>query len=225
MAIDLGLTTAGWIIFFVLVFIFLIGATVVTIILFSRRYWNYRVLVLENQTGLGARPKARDKARLVGIGDGGEEVFYLRRHKKYKIGYGKYIGQNYICWTIGKDGYWYNTVFGDVDKSLGEVGVFPVAIDQRYATSAVRDLVKSNYASKSFMEKYGAVLYFGLFAFTMLIFAGVVWYTFDKLADSTANNIEAQKISQTVMETAKQVLSSLENICQGGSGFVDSGGT
>lgn len=211
----------GWelVIFIALFVIFFVGAIITVFILLRRRYWNYNVLVMENQTGFGARPKYRDKARLVGIGDNGDEVFWLKKTKKFKIGYGKYIGQNYICWTIGKDGYWYNTVFGDVDKVLLEIGVFPVNQGQRYATSAVRDLVKNNYQSKGFMEKYGPIVWFGIFFITMLMFVGFMWFSFSQLNKISAVNAESSKTSLQVITKVGQILSSLDNVCHGGSGI------
>lgn len=207
------------IIFIILVVIFLVTGTIITIVLLHRRYWNYKVTVMENQTGFGSRPKYNDRARLVSIGDGGEEIFWLKKTKKYKIGYGKYIGQNSICWTIGKDGYWYNNTFGDIDKALGEVGVIPVGLDQRYATSSARDLVKGSWGSKSFMEKYGTIMYFGLFMITMIVFAGVMWFAFSKQVQIAQANIETMKTAQLVLEKVGQVTSSLDTLCSGGSGL------
>jgi hypothetical protein len=211
----------GWekIIFITLVVLFLVAGIITAIILLSRRAWPYKVLILENQTGHGSRPKYRDKAKLVSIGDGGEEIFYLKKTKKYRVAYGKYIGHNYIAWTIGRDGYWYNTTFGDVDKNLLEVGVMPVDRDMRYATSAVRKLVKDAYESKTFLEKYGALVYGGMFLFMILIYGGVMYYSFSQQAKVAAANTDGVKTVERVMEVVQQVTSNLDNICSGGSGI------
>jgi len=222
MAIDLTNILPNWqlVIFVGLFILFLVVGIILIIYFYGKKVWSYKVLVLESQAGKGSQPKYRDRAKLVSIGDGGEEVFYLKKLKKYRVAYGNYIGQNYLCWTIGKDGYWYNTTFGDVNRNLLEVGVIPVDRDMRYATSSLRKLVQTNYQNKSFLEKYGAIVYFGLFFLTLLIFAGIMWFAFDKQLEIASANVESIKASESVMGIAQQVLSSIENICNGGSGFI-----
>lgn len=213
---------AGWdiVIFFIIIVFFLVAAMTVTIILLVKLRWPYKALVLEETPLYGNSPVRRDKARLISVGDGGEEVYYLRKAKKYRVAYGKKIAPKYIAWSIGGDGYWYNITFGNVDKKLMEIGVQPVNTDVRYATSSLRKMFDEAYRKKSFMEKYGAVVYFGMFIFVLLIFAGIIWYSTDKQIEIAAANAQAIETAKEIMETSAKLLEANSKLVQGGSGIA-----
>lgn len=213
----------GWqvYLFFALVFFFLTVGGLVTFIILSRMRWPFKVVILENLAGQGYTISKRDKARLISFGDGGEEIFVLKKQKKYKIGYGKRIGKNQIAWAIGQDGYWYNFTFGDLDDKLLELGVMPVDRDMRFATASVRKGIENRYNDRSWMDKYGTILYFGLFIITLIIFGVIMYMAFNKQVEIAKTNAEAIKTSKEVMDVAKQVLSNIDTIKSGGgSGLV-----
>lgn len=219
----LGLTSIELLILGILFFIFFVVSCVVSFVLISRARWKYNVVVMECTKGNKPVITIRDKARLVSIGDGGEEVFYLKRQKKYKAGVGKRIGNNQIAWMIGEDGYWYNIDFSDFNKSLLEVGLRPLDRNVRLSTSAMRKSIEKEFASKNFMDKYGTLIYGGMFFLIILAFGGIMWFAFDKLQEISSSNAQAMETAKEVMELAKQTLSSIDNIKSGGSGLVASG--
>lgn len=212
----------GWevVLFIGLTLVFLITGGIVSFIILSKLRWPLKVVVFENLSGKGYVVSRRDRARVIGFGDGGEEIFLLKRSKKYRVGYGKRIGNKEIAWAVGEDGYWYNITLGDVDKKLLELGVIPVDRDMRYATASVRKGIENRYNEKSWMDKYGTILYFGLFAITLIIFGIVMWLAFNKQIEISRINAEAMKTTKEVMELLGKVLSGTENIQSGGSGLL-----
>lgn len=211
----------GWefVIFAILVLLFLIVAGVTAFIILNRLRWNFKVNILENVAGKGYVIAGKDKARLIAFGDGGEEIFLLKHRKKYRVGYGKRIGTRVIAWAIGQDGYWYNITFGDLDSKLQELGVVPVDRDMRFSTSSLRKGIENRYNEKTWMDKYGTIMYFGLFVLTLLIFGGVMWFAFNKQIQIANINSKSMETTKEVMELAKQVLNNIDNVKNGGSGI------
>lgn len=211
MALAIG--TVELIILGLLFFVFLIIGSVVAIVILSRIMWPFKVTIAE---AVGNNPPMitrRTRARLIAFGDGGEEIFKLKKPKKLRGAYGKRIGLRQVLWVIGDDGLWYNTEFGNFNKKLLEIGLSPVDRDVRLSNSSIRKGIEKNYGTKSFMEKYGTFIYFGLFMFAILVFSGVMWYVFKSQKEIMSANLETMKLAQ-------EVLSGIANIRSGGTGFI-----
>lgn len=210
-----------WILFIILMFLFLVAGGVTAFVILARLRWPFIVNVLQDVDGSSKlKVVSKDRARMVAFGDGGEEIFLLKKAKRYKVGYGKRIGNKAIAWAIGDDGYWYNVTFQGVDKRLLEVGVLPVDRDMRFATASVRKGLENRYNDRTWMDKYGTVLYFGLFMMTVLIFGGIMWFAFAQMGKITAANAESMNTAKEVMEIARETLLSIDNIRGGGSGLL-----
>jgi len=174
---ELTNTFPSWkiILFVFLFFMFIFIGGIIAFVILSRLRWPFTVNVLQDIDGSGKlKIVSKDKARLISFGDGGEEIFLLKKSKKYRVAYGKRIGNKAIAWAVADDGYWYNITFQDINKKLMEVGVMPIERDMRLATASIRKGIDHRYDDKNWMDKYGAVLYFGLFLITLLVFAVVV---------------------------------------------------
>lgn len=204
----------GWelITFIALVLIFLIAAGITSFIILSRLRWPFTYVVLEDVAGKGYSISRRGKARLVGFGDGGEEIFILKHINKYRIGYGKRIGPKQVGWAIGEDGLWYQFTFGDLNKTLLELGVRPTSVNVRLGMSSVRKGLDHRYEEKSFLEKFGPILYFGLFLFALLIYAGIMYYSFDKQLEVSQLNAQSINASKQTQEATQKTLTLLDNI-------------
>lgn len=220
----------GWqlIVFIGFVLTCLLIGGIVTFRILSKLRWPYTYITLENISGRGYSISSRKgtRARMVSFGDGGEEVFLLKGNNKKRIGYGKRIGTNQIGWAIGEDGYWYQFSFGDFDKKLRELGVIPVSVNVRYAMASLRKGIDKRYEDKTWMEKFGPILYFGLFVLILLIFAGIIWYTMNKqveIAQLTAQNVN---VTKETMDLAQKTLNAIANLRNnysvgiGGSGLT-----
>jgi len=209
-----GMTGTTIMILASLFFFFLFIAIGIYIIYVFRTY-NKKIVVFENVSGQGFQPIYKDRARLINIGDGGEELLYLMKKKVYRTAYGRKMGKNTYWFAIGQDGYWYNCVLGDVDAKMGMLDIEPIDRDMRYMHVAVRRNITERYRKVKFMEKYGTIVLSAIF---LLIMIGGIWFLLDKLAETANANAGAIKSSQAVLDATKQVLSSLENVC-GGSGI------
>ena len=217
-----GISGIDVIVFVTILFIFFstAGGVVGRMIYLMR--WPFRYEVYENLSGNGYRKVRWGRCRLVPFGDGGEEVFYLRGVNKFRVAYGKRIGIKQVAWAVGEDGLWYNVTFSDFNKKLMEVGIMPVDRDIRYAHASVRKGIENRYNQKSFMDKYGTIIAFGML-FICIIAISVGWYmSADKNAKAAATNLDVAKANKEVMTLQKEVLSGINYIKSGGnSGLVE----
>jgi|TARA_Y100000296_G_scaffold45780_1_gene52467 hypothetical protein len=190
-------------------------------------YWNWKVynrkiVVFENISGQGFQRTLIDRARLVKVGEGGEEILYLRKKKTYRTAYGKKMGKNEYWFAVGQDGYWYNCVLGDLDAKMGMLDIEPIDRDMRYMHVAIRKNIETRYRKKT-AEKVVAIAIGGLILMSLILMIGG-WYMFDKMAE-TANVInKGVELSQTTMETQREIVSSLDNVVSRSSGISDANG-
>jgi hypothetical protein len=213
-----------WIIFWVLFGVFIIASGFVTGIIFYRRYWRMKFVVLQN-LGSGTTITMSGRCRLVPIGDGGEEIFYLRNIKKYRVAYGKRIGKNQVAWAVGQDGYWYNVNFGDLDSKLQQMGLNPVDRDMRYAYASTRKLLNSKFERKSFMDKYGVLISFMMLFMCIAALGITVWMVFHYQAQSQAISLEITKANKDNIDASSKLITQLANLKLGNSGLATGGAT
>lgn len=205
----------GWelvLVSFLFFFFITIGGTV-TFLILSRYAWPFRVVIAEAIGNQPPKITSRTRAKLVAFGDGGEEVFLIKRPRRLRAGYGKRIGLREILWVIGDDGLWYNTEFTNFNKTLLELGLKPVERDVRLANSSIRKGIDRNYGKISFMDKYGTAIQVGMFLIMVLAFVGFMWFTFDQQKKISATNLETMKIS-------KETIQAIANLRSGGSGII-----
>jgi len=195
--------------------LFAIVGAITLYLLVQLKIYNRKIIVFENVSGQGFQPVYRDKARLVKLGDAGEELLYLKKKKVHRTAYGKKMGRNTYWFAIGQDGYWYNIVLGDVDAKMGMLDVEPIDRDMRYMHVAIRKNIQDRYRKQSLMDKYGSFIMNGLFLIIML--AGV-WFLLDKVGDISSAISGSIDAAKEVTEATKNIVSSLDNIC-GGSGI------
>lgn len=204
----------GWqlVVFIAIILLFLLSAGITAFVILSRMRWPFSYVVLEDVAGKGYSISRRGKARLIGFGDGGEEIFILKHVNKYRVGYGKRIGPKQIGWAIGEDGLWYQFSFGDLNKKLLELGVQPVSVNVRLAMSSVRKGLDKRYEEQSWLEKYGPILYFGMFILVLFIFGGLIWYSTNKQVEIAKINAESINASKETQQAAQQTLGLVDNI-------------
>jgi|TARA_R100001530_G_scaffold34477_3_gene26942 hypothetical protein len=183
---------------------------------YQGKIFNKRIKVFENIAGAGWQHTGNDKARIVKVGDGGEEIMYLQKRRVYRTAYGRKMGKNTYWFAIGQDGYWYNVVLGDLDAKMGMLDIEPIDRDMRYMHVAIRKNIQERYRKIGFMEKYGQILMSGIF-FIILIIG--IWLLISKVEDLitiAGQNIEAGK---PVADALSNAVGNLDNLCSGGSGI------
>jgi len=200
--------------------LFLVFALIVGIGVFILIQWmtyNRKIVVFENISGQGFQPVFKDSARLVRLGDGGEELLYLRKKKVYRTAYGKRMGKNTYWFVVGQDGYWYNCILGDLDAKMGMLDIEPIDRDMRYMHVAVRKNITERYRKIGMMEKYGTIILSTVF---LLVMIGGIWFIADKLAETAQITAQNIKSSEAVVDAAARLLQGIDNIYSGGSGIA-----
>jgi len=223
---DIGISMPSWNIFqgtsgwtftlIAIMIVILIMGAVAFWMLYSWRIFRYRIVVFENLGGRGFQPVFRDRARLVKLGDGGEEILFLKKKKVYRTAYGKKMGKNTFWFAIGPDGYWYNVVLGDVDAKRGMLDIEPIDRDMRYMHVAIRKNITDRYKSKKIVTA-ASVVVGGMILMVIIMLVGN-WFILDKIADVASSSSKTVDAANKVVETTQQVIASLNNL-QGGSGI------
>lgn len=213
---NMGLGSINWIVILTIFLFFVVGAIVI-FILVDRKKFNKKVIIFENISGKGYQLMGRDRARFVKIGDGGEEILFLKKQKVFRSAYGKKMGKNTYWFAKGQDGYWYNIVIGDLDAKMGMLDIEPIDRDMRYMHVAIRKNIQERYQKQNFMEKYGTIMMNGIFLIIMLVGLGFLISKLVNVAETINLGIESSKV---VIESVNQILASTSNICNGGSNLV-----
>jgi len=182
----------------------------------STKTFNKKIILFENIAGQGYQVTYKDTARIIKIGDGGEELLYLRKKKVYRTAYGKKMGPNTYWFAVGQDGYWYNILLGDLDAKMGMLDIEPVDRDMRYMHVAIRKNIAERYKKTSFMEKYGAIMFNGIFLIIMLF---GLWFLIDQIGELINQASGLIEASKPVAEASLKALSRADSICSGGSGL------
>lgn len=199
--------TQGMILFFVV-----IAIGVCAYLYWDWRRYKYKIEIYENLGGTRYVKTGVDRAKIVRVGDGGEEILWLKGRKCYRTAYGRKMGKNLIWFAIGQDGYWYNFTLGDLDAKQGELDIEPVDRDMRYMHVAIRKNIQDRYRKMKFMEKYGSILMNGIFLIIMIF---GLWFCIDKMGDVASTYNAAADVNRQTMETIKGLLSSMDNLCSG----------
>lgn len=213
-----GLGSTTWALVMVIILVLILGG--VGIFLMQRyKLFNKKIVVFENISGQGYQPVYKDRARLIKLGDGGEEILFLMKKKIFRTAYGKKMGKNTYWFAIGQDGYWYNVVLGDVDAKLGMLDIEPIDRDMRYMHVAIRRNIADRYKKSNFMDKYGAYVMSGIFLMIMLV---GIWLMLDKIAGISSNVAGSVDASEKVLTATEKIITALDNL-KGGSGLVTAG--
>ena len=209
-------TASGLTYFLIIALSLLVVGTILWYISFRLRF-NKTIVIFEKISGQFI-PTKNDKAMLVKIGDGGEELLYLRRHKIYRPAYGAKIGKNKYAYGLRSDGYWHNIVFGDLDEALSKLNVRPIDKDMRYANSSLRKGLRDRFRKQGFLEKYGAFLVLGSYIGLIAITGTFVFLIMDKGLELVSSVNGVVTAAEEVVKAAEQTLSALNNI-QSNSGL------
>lgn len=200
-----------------IVILFILSGIIIMYIILMNKRFNKKIIKFENIGGQGYQPVGKDRARLVKIGDGGEEILYFRKEKTYRTAYGKKMGENTYWFSKGQDGYWYNVLLGDLDAKKGMLDIEPVDRDMRYMHVAIRKNIQERYRKIGFMEKYGSILINGVFLIIMLI---GLWLLIDQIGELITQAAGTVEVGRGTLETAQKALSAVDASCAGGTGII-----
>lgn len=198
----------------IILILFFIGAIGIWL-LYQLKVYNRKIIIFENIAGQGYQPTGRDKARIVKVGDGGEELLYLRRRRVYRTAYGRKMGKNTYWFAIGQDGYWYNSILGDLDAKMGMLDIEPIDRDMRMMHVAIRKNIQDRYRKETFMQKYGTFVMSSIFLLMMVI---AVWLLMSKAGDLIASARPVAEAMEKAATSLTNAYSKWDTIC-GSSGY------
>lgn len=207
----------GSIIWIFIIFIFAMVIAITIYLIHQLRTFKYKIVVFENIAGQGYQVSFKDRGRNVKIGQGGEELLYLRKKKVYRSAYGRKMGKNTYWFAVGQDGYWYNVVLGDIDAKLGMLDIEPIDRDMRLMHVAIMKNIMDRYRKISWMDKYGS---WAMGGFLILIILIGAWFLIDKIAEISSASAGSIQASERVIKAAEDLLISIDNVQGGGSGLI-----
>ena len=213
----LGGFTGSTVMIIIAVILMAISGVIVIYFILDNRNYNKKVIIWENLGGGKFEMAGRDKARLVKVGDAGEEILFLKYRRIYRSAYGRKMGKNTYWFAIGQDGYWYNIILGDLDAKMGILDIEPIDRDMRYMHVAIRKNIQERYRKVSFMEKYGIILMSGIF---LLIMIGSLFFLIDQIGELMTQASSTVKSIQESNELIMKALSTVSQSCNGGSGII-----
>ncbi len=224
---DLGfelpeISTAGlgfWVVLILAILVFAAVGILIVWMVFQRKIYNKKIVLFEN-TGQGYHVAGKDRARTIKVGNGGDELLFLKKRKVYRTAYGRKMGKNEIWFAVGQDGYWYNCILGDLDAKMGMLDIEPIDRDMRaFHVAATRNIMES-YGKQTFMQKYGVLVISSIFLLVMII---AIWLLMSKAGDL----IEAAKpVAEALTFAAEEMtkaVGSLDVVYSGGSGITPAG--
>lgn len=194
----------------------------------NKKAYPFEVIIHNDQTGTNNSPIAdKDRARLIKIGRHGEQIYWLKKNKVARIGYGKYVGFRKIAWDI-EDGVWYNVVYGKIDKKLKELGLEPLDRNVRLAAESIVQIMENKY-KKNKLGKVEVIM--GVIIIVMMALQGYMLYKNMQVEERiSANNVQTAKEQKETQALAYESLTnfteSLKDIVaytpalRGGSGLV-----
>ena len=200
----------NWVLILIIAIVFIVACIIIYVV-WMRRTYRYKIICFENLSGQGYQPTIRDKARILKVGDGGEEILFLKKKKVYRTAYGRKMGKDTFWFAIGQDGYWYNCTLGDLDAKMGMLDIEPIDRDMRYAHVSIRRNIQERYNKQNFMEKYGTIMLSGLFVLIMLIGLGILIGKMGDVAGTINAGIEQ---ANRMIQTAGNIMS--QSCGQGG---------
>lgn len=219
--LDLGVnlptfsSSSGWVLWVGIILVIILLMTIIIIAVwlwYMHKIYDKKIKIFENISGDGWKLTKSDTARVVKIGDGGEEVLLLRKHKVYRTAYGKKMGTNTYWFAKGQDGYWYNIVLGDLDAKMGMLDIEPIDRDLRLLYVAIRKNIQERYRKQSFMEKYGTMIMGGVFLLIMVV---ATWLLMSKAGDLIHEATNVMKATEPMIEQIKSLAGNLDKLCIG----------
>ena len=201
----------------VLIVIFAVVSGVVTYFIVIRTQFKYKVVIWERINGQ-FQVSRKVKAKKIGVGKGGDEILLLsgRRGKMLPMPTIQ-SGKNTYYYFVSDDGEWINFSPGDFDVDRREMGATFLDKEMRYARTQLQFMAKERYDAPNFWQKYG-----GLVAYTVLILVTAIGFflIIDKLLKVTGSVKGSVEAAEAVIQQTKQLVSSLDNVCSGGRGYV-----
>jgi len=203
-----GFFSNTWIYVLIIVLVGVLLIVGIVIFLFFLTY-KKKIVLFENISGQGYQPVLKTRARTLKLGVGGEEILKTLMGGHFVSAYGRKMGKNTFWYCKGQDGYWYNTILGDLDTKRAMLDIEPIDRDVRMFHVALDRLSHQTYGKTSFMEKYG--VHMMLFLFLIVLIFGM-WFIVGKIGTAVAPLAEAGDNAVKIQEANDATLGKLDNL-------------
>lgn len=164
-------------------FLFLIVLGILGFLAFwvvNKMTYNKKIIVFE-LVGNKYEPTRHDVAKEVVIGDGGERVLYLKKHKAWKMAE-RQASKGTFWFAICADGYWYNFILGDFNESLGTLETTGISPEMhkimRYQNAALRKNLRERHIQMKWWQNPAIVG--GLSWLLFIVVTGVMFIMIGK---------------------------------------------
>ena len=199
-----------------LILLITIVVSIVAILLIIRfMKYKYKVVIFENINGRW-EPTRRSRAAELPLGKSGDLVFYILKGRKYMPMPSIQTGRRTYWYAIRGDGEWINIGLEDIDLAMKEAKVKYLDKEMRYARTSLQKSLEERYNPKSWFKEnwrmIAGLIYMGILGI-------LIWLVFDKWLDLASATTTAVETGEMVLERAGEILSALDNICEGGSGL------
>ncbi len=198
-----------------LVLIIVIGAVLTWFVVKRKKYRN-KIIIFEKIDGKMTRT-GTDRAMEMKYGQSGDTIFLTSKSKRYLPRPTIQTGAREFWYYIREDGELINFGIEDIDANMKKAKVHYLDKEVRYARTQIQRNLKERFDKKSWIaENWTVVAGIGFVAMIGIM----TWLLFDKwidLAGATNSGVDAARL---VLEEAKKVVASLDNICTGGSGLL-----
>ena len=210
----------------VLLVIFLIiilgaGTAFAAYAIVMRRQFKYQLVIFGRVDGRFT-VIGKDKAKKQKLSNAGDEVLRLRKNKKVLPMPSIQTGKNTYWYYISDDGEWINFGPGDFDEDRRELGAHFLDKEMRYARTSLQEMTNQRYDQTSWWAKNAQWM---IPLITFVVMGVVLFLIVKEYSAMTSGAQSAIEASKDVMEQSEKILRSMDNICSGGSGYTQEGGT
>lgn len=202
-------TVTSFILYFLLFIFAIIIISVIAYFVVMKKKFNKKVIIFEKVNGR-FEPNVKDRGMLMRYGTGGDQVFYLKKLKKYLPVPELQTGRNTFWFFLRQDGELINFTPRDFDEQSRTMGAKFLDKEMRYARVSLQSHWKERYDKPKFWEKYGGLIVNLMAILIVMIFLFLI---IDKIFDSLSKVESLIKTANEVQQTDLRVLSALDNIC------------
>lgn len=205
------------IVWLVISLVFLVFFCVIFALIMWVRLYRHKIIV-RGMLGNVPAIKWTDRARVIHIGTAGDQLFYLRKKRRYIPFPTIQSGKNEWWFWEREDNELINVGLGNVDETMKKMGIKFVHADMRMQRLGIEKNLRYRLENNNFWEKYGdKLMNFGFYVIITILLI-IVFYQFAKTAPALENAIKA---ADNLLDKADSILSkSCDSAGSGKSGLI-----
>lgn len=214
---EVGFVGVGIVAWFGLLIIFALIAGVGTWWYVNKNKYKNKIIVFKKIGGTW-KPSIKDKAMEMKHGTDGTTIFYLQRLKKIIPRPQLQVDDNAYWFFERQDGEWINFVPDDFDEISRRMGAHFLDKEMRHVRLALESNLSNRLEKKPswISEHWTMIAGIGFIA----IIGVMTFLLFDKWIELAAVTNAGVESASIVMDRVSDILGSLDNVCNGGSGVI-----